>query len=286
MNSSNNLNVIYSLSTAPFFAKKMNTQFEVDKFELYTAALSSLTRQKEGNITIMHCDKHAYDYIKQKGLLNLWSEVRITLPDNFYDEKSQTKIDARMFWAAGKLFALRATQSPVLMLDTDFIAWKLPKLSNKIIAAHHEDLSPNVYPPISHFEMNEEYTFAEELDYEIKPLNTAFLYLPCEEFKQFYIEHSLEFMRNSKSCDDYLTYMVYAEQRLLPMLAKLKGAETETLLNFPNLNENNEHYTHIWGAKQVMRDNPKELERFLAKCRKRIRHDFPECEWIISKIES
>jgi len=191
-----------------------------------------------------------------------------------------------MFWAAGKLFALQATPCPVLMLDTDFIAWNIPEFGSgcELVAAHRENLSPNIYPDISHFKMNN-YTFKKELDYTLQPLNTAFIYMNNDEFKQYYIDCSFEFMKSAQDSDDFLTYMVYAEQRLLAMLAKFKGIKVDTILDISSLHMPQKNYTHTWGAKQVMRDIPEERERFCEKCRIRIRSDFPELEYIIDSIE-
>jgi hypothetical protein len=290
------MTVIYSLSTAPFFAKNPDSVFEIDKFELYTAALSSLVRRRAGNITIMHTDRRGQLFFEQKGLLSLWDDVRITLPLDLGG------INPKMFWAAGKLFALESSDCPVLMLDTDFIAWDLPELDDSIVAAHREELAEHIYPPISSFKMRDGYVF-DSVNYSPRPLNTAFLYMPDTGFKDFYVEKSLNFMRCALDCDDHLTYMVYAEQRLLAILAEHKGVKVRELFRHPldglcshraelrrlppdlECVHVQQSYTHTWGAKQVMRDIPAECERFCEKCRTRIRKDFPEWEWIISKIE-
>jgi hypothetical protein len=226
----------------------------------------------------MHCDRQGRDYFEGIGLCSLWNEVKVTIPDDLGG------INPKMFWAAGKLFALQAEESPVLMLDTDFIAWDLPELADSVIAAHREDLSPNVYPPISTFKMSKGYVFDDSMSYSPRPLNTAFLYMPDNDFKQYYIGKSFEFMRAAENGGDFLTYMVYAEQRLLAILAEYKRVKVNTLFELEDAHSQMS-YTHTWGAKQVMRDNPSEFERFCEKCRARIRNDFPEWEWVIERID-
>jgi hypothetical protein len=276
------LTVIYSLSTAPFFARNphiCNASFGIDRFELYTAALSSLIRRKSGNRTIMHTDSRGALYFGRVGLADLWDEIRVTIPDDLEG------INPRMFWAAGKLFALRATPAPVLQLDTDFIAWRLPELADTAVAAHHEELTPHIYPSITTFKTRDSFIFDDSMNYSPKPLNTAFLYLPDEGFKQHYVEQSLNFMKSAQDCDDFLTYMVFAEQRLLAILANHRQVKVGTLFELCEAHVQRS-YTHTWGAKQVMRDVPSEEERFCEKCRSRIRKDFPEREWIIERIEA
>jgi len=271
------MTVIYSLSTAPFFAKHPDGCFKTDRFELYTAALSSLNCRKSGNKTIMHCDNQGRLYLERIGLSRLWDEVKSTIPDDL------DGINPKMFWAAGKLFALKATPCPLLMLDTDFIAWQLPELSEGIVAAHTEELSPNIYPPITQFKM-QDYSFDKSFNYGVRPLNTAFLYLCGDDFKRYYVDNAIDFMKSAQKSDDYLTYMVYAEQRLLAILAEHKKIKVGTLFELKDVHVQ-QRYTHIWGAKQVLRDNAGECERFCEKCRRRIRKDFPEWEWVIESVE-
>ena len=265
------MKVIYSLSTAPYYAKNPHGDFALERFELYTAAISSLVRRKAGDTTIMHCDSRGAKYLDKMGLNGLWSEVKTTIPDDL------DGINPQMFWAAGKLFALARETCPLLMLDTDFIAWHLPQLEC-LTAAHREDLSLKIYPPVGTFKMKSDYKFTPMNS--ARPLNTAFLYLPDEDFKRLYVESSMSFMKSAIDCDDGLAYMVFAEQRLLAILAEHERIETRTILDIRDLH-NQESYTHLWGAKRVMRKNPAAMERFCEKCRMRIRKDFPEWEHIM-----
>lgn len=111
-----------------------------------------------------------------------------------------------------------------------FIVWEDPPFEDKIIAAHEEELMPSVYPDVSSFRLKGK-VLDEGLDYTTLPLNTAFLYIPDEDFKQYYTSRSIAFMKSAVYGGDYLTYMVFAEQRLLPMLAKRCGIGYTTLLD-------------------------------------------------------
>jgi hypothetical protein len=267
------------LSTLPFYAKTQNGKFKAERFELYCAAISSLTRRRDGDTTEMHVDSEGAEYIRALGISGLWNEVFVSIPDDFEG------INPLMFWAAGKLFALRKTPAPVLMLDTDFIAWKLPEFSDRIVAAHREELMPDIYPPADYFRMKKGYIFNGAYNYSAKPLNTAFLYLPDDEIRQYYVNSATCFMKSAEDCGDYLCYMVYAEQRLLSMCAEHLKRGVDTVLDWDKLRFPQRNYTHLWGAKQVMRENKGECERFCEKCRNRIRRDFPEYEYVTDIIE-
>ena len=277
------MTAIYSLSTLPHYSRNTHTSdFKLDKFELYTAAISSLVCRRNGVTTHMHCDTGGEAYFRRIGLAALWDNLTITIPDDL------DGIDPLMFWAAGKLFALRETSAPLMMLDTDFIAWELPSTENAdVIAAHREDLAPHIYPDISSFNMNEGYAFPNYDYHTLRtfPLNTAFLYIRDEAFKQRYVAKSLEFMKAAQRGGNTLTYMVYAEQRLLALMCESVKIRVGTLLEYGKPFHEQNKYTHTWGAKRVMRENPRELERFCEKCRVRIRNDFPEWEYIINCIE-
>ena len=77
-------------------------------------------------------------------------------------------------------------------------------------------------------------------------------------------------MKSAERCGERLRYMVFAEQRMAAMYA----------LFFPQ-----DKYTHLWGAKQQMRERPLLREEFIWRCIARILRDFPEYEWTIDRIK-
>ena len=155
---------------------------------------------------------------------------------------------------------------------------------DELIAAHEEYLNPSIYPDTDTFDMVD-YTFPDGLDYTLPALNTAFLYMPDEDFKQYYTSQAITFMKKAKKGGDYLTYMVFAEQRLLPMLCKKCGMKYKTLLDKDQLFFPQNNYTHLWGAKQAMRDDMAERERFIRSCIERIGRTYPDYLYISDRIE-
>jgi hypothetical protein len=253
----------------------VNTGLRIEKFDLYNTVLSALLWRKYNGEIDLICDEISAGFYEQFGV---WNAVKSIIPDDLEG------INPQMFWAAGKLLALREIEAPVVMLDKDFIVWKKLEFDDKIIAAHREDLHPDVYPDIDYFQ-TKSYTFNLAFNYSIEPLNTAFLYLPDESFKQFYVNMAIDFMKSAKDCNDNLRYMVYAEQRMLAMCAEYFEQSVETLLDKDKIFEHQNHFTHLWGAKQQMRDNPEQEQEFNARCQARIRRDFPEYEYVINLIE-
>jgi hypothetical protein len=254
----------------------VNTGLRIEKFDLYNTVLSALLWRRYNGEIYLICDKASAEFYEQ---FDVWNAVKPVIPNDLEG------INPQMFWAAGKLLALREIEAPVVMLDKDFIVWNKLNFGDSIIAAHREDLHPDVYPDISYFQMQEDYIFNPDYKYSEEPLNTAFLYLPDESFKQFYVNMALDFMKAAKNCNDNLCYMVYAEQRLLALCAGYLQQPVETLLDKDKIFEPQESFTHLWGAKQQMRDDPEQEQEFNARCKARIRRDFPEYEYVIDIIE-
>lgn len=270
------MNAIHIASAAPAFAKG-KTELKAEDFDLYCTALSALCWQKfNGKITLC-CDGKYAEYYQKIGFTELWDDVRVCVPDDLEG------IDPLMFWAGGKLLALRETDAPVVMIDTDFIVWKSLSFGDEIIAAHRENISDGIYPPLSYFKTKSH--IIPDFSEEVLPLNTAFLYIPDNDFKEFYTGQAISFMKSAKSCGDFLKYMVFAEQRLVAMCADYTGVPVKTLLDKDMLFRPQGDFTHLWGAKQAMRDNPDWRADFLGKCKSRLIEEFPEYKYIADIID-
>jgi len=257
----------------------VSTGFKAEKFDLYNTVLSALLWRKYNGEIDLICDTASAEGYKNLGITAIWNNVIPLIADDLEG------LNLRMFWASGKLLALREIGAPVVMLDRDFIVWKKLNFGDSVIAAHKEDLHPDVYPDVSYFQMQADYIFNPAFDYAKEPLNTAFLYLPDESFKQYYVNMALDFMKSAKDCDDNLCYMVYAEQRLLALCAEYLKQPVETLLEKDKIFAPQDDFTHLWGEKQKMRDNPAEEQGFNKRCAERIRQDFSEFEYVIDLIE-
>ncbi|MDR2532172.1 MAG: hypothetical protein LBC82_04945 [Oscillospiraceae bacterium] len=273
------MRAIHVHSFSPFFARHgTKAKPKADRFDLYCTVISALNWRKYNGEIHLVCDKAAAEYYDETGISDIWDKIRIIIPDDLEG------INPIIFWAAAKLLALREVCAPAVILDTDFIVWKMLKFGDSIIAAHREDLNPDVYPGVNYFQMEPLYKFMP-FDYTVQPLNTAFLYLPDESFKQFYVSMAIDFMKSAMNVSDNLCYMVYAEQRLLAMCAERLKMPVETLLDKDKLFESQNDFTHLWGEKQKMRNNPEAEQSFNNRCAARIRRDFPEYEHMINLIE-
>lgn len=259
-----------------------NAPYSVEDFELLTTILSALRwRDKNGSIKMV-TDSAGKEFYQKTGIDKLYSKIDTTL------DSIPEAINPHMFWAAGKLFALRNQEAPVAMIDTDFIVWDeiLFDALPDVTAIHFEDLYPDVYPPKEHFNMKDGYTFNADWDWSLRACNTAFCVFKNQELIGYYTSEAIRFIENAIDCGDNLTYMVFAEQRLLPMCAKKMNAEFTSFSSLDRLFIHGENYfTHTWGMKQQMRDNPALRYDFCKRCVNRILNDYPQMRETLNNIE-
>lgn len=270
------MNAIHIASFAPSAAKGKREP-AVEDFDLYCTAISALQWRKNGGSITMCCDNAFAEYYRRIGFSEVWDDIDVCVADDLEG------IDPLMFWAGGKLLALREADAPVVMLDTDFIVWDNPVFGGEIIAAHRENISDGIYPQLSFFQTRGH--ILPDLSEDVLPLNTAFLYIPDNDFKEFYTSQAIAFMKSAVKCGDHLKYMVFAEQRLAAMCADYTGTPVKTLLDKDILFRPQSDFTHLWGAKQAMRDHPELRADFLAKCRSRLLSGFPDFAYIIELID-
>ena len=274
------MNAVHINWTKPYFVRNSGS-YTIEDFEILTTILSALKwREKNGSIKMI-TDSVGADFYRRNGMECLWDGgIEISI-DNI-------KEDAYMFWAAGKLHALKNEKAPVAVIDTDFIVWgeilfdKLPELT----VIHDEELYPDVYPDVNAFRMKGAYRFDPSWNWSVKALNTAFYVIKSPELLKYYTDEAIYFMENAEQQEDPLRYMVFAEQRLLAMCAEKQGYEVRTFSTLEKLFRNGEGwFTHIWGMKQQMRDNDELRDAFCRRCVGRILRDYPEYRAMLENIE-
>lgn len=250
------LSAFHVLWSLPSVKKGMN--FTLSQAELLTLLISALMWRKNNGIITLFTDRIGYEYILSKNLEWLYDVIDTeTLDGHYYD------INPEVFWAAGKLIALKHHDAPCVMLDHDLIV--LDNLQHftgnyDVLAFHPEELDPEIYIDREYLKCPVGYEFPEQFKWNVKPLNTALLYIRNDDFKEIYTKYTFDFMiKNIEYPKEYISQMVFAEQRMLAMIANMYGQKIGTVLNDP-FTLDNKHFIHLWGYKQVLRNNSK-LER-------------------------
>lgn len=180
------------------------------------------------------------------------------------------------------------------MIDLDFIVWQplnFDRFKNDLAVIHRENKNVPCYPDKNFFRFKNNFAFPQNLNWDLEPCNTAFVYFGDKKFVEAYSKFAFEFMKTAApSADqkgwDLLPYMVFIEQRLLSMCAEICGVKIHSLATLQELFDGEQNfYTHIWGHKQFLRENPFEAEKFCRDCAGRIAYDFPQIAAKLSRLE-
>ncbi len=261
--------------TKPFFARReKGLKYYAEDFDLLTTMLSALEwRAHNGQICLV-CDSPAAEYYDSLGLLKLWDSVKIGL------DSVPEDVDPHVFWAAGKLFALSEESAPVVCMDTDFIVWDridFSKIKSGAAAIHSEPIYDDIYPSDPAAFNMRDYRFDPMWDWNAEPCNTAFTYFGDNIFLKYYTHCALDFIAHTGETDDFLTYMVFCEQRLFSMCAERLGIDVFKFSDIDSLfNHGEGMFTHTWGLKSQLCSNPRARQVFCRMCEARISRDFPE----------
>ena len=258
--------------TRPYAVRCPDRPYQMTDFDLLTTVLSALVWRRENGSIRMITDDTGAQYYRSLGLTDLWDGGIFT-----YLNDIPSTIDPCTFWAAGKLYALAATPAPCVMLDTDFIVWhSLSEHWHRPLAViHREALNPAIYPAPSAFVLAPSYHFPTNWNWHEPACNTALTYFGNDTLRKTYVGQAMDFMQAARGRDG-LIYMVFAEQRLLAMCAQACGVPIHAFSTEQDLFQGNQRdFTHIWGFKKAMQEQPVLHELFCQKCAARIRKDFP-----------
>ena len=276
------MKAFHSNWTAPYLIN--SSTYEMKDYEILMTILSALKwREKNGSIKMV-TDKTGKEYYKKIGIEAIWDLGIECKLDGIYD-----LVNKEIFWAAGKVYALSMEEGPIAMIDTDFIVWKpLQELikESSLAVIHREGIDPLVYPDKEYFNFKEGYSFDDAWNWKVEPCNTAFAYFNDKKFIKEYTKAAIVFMENAKVDDNRITNMVFAEQRIISMVAEkmdLKIYEMETIERL--LSGKQKRYTHLWGYKSTLNTNEILRRQFCQKLIARIIKEFPEYKSMLMKIE-
>lgn len=243
-------------------------------FELLVMALSALKWQQHNGRIVLHTDSVGLSYLDEHGLIAAWNNVSTML-----DGMRTLSIDENVFWAGSKLYALSHSQVPCVIMDLDFILWRpvdFSQYGRDIAVIHLEDIYEPVYPSKERFLFTDDWKLPSWLDWTVCPANGALVYYGSQRFLQDYTSFALEFMLHTADHSDRLFYMVFVEQRWLSMCAKKLGIAIHPISTLENLFAKQKYFTHVWGYKQALRDNPEVAKKFCCDCASRLMDDFPD----------
>lgn len=255
----------------------------INDFEIFTMILSALEWRKYNGEIKLITDKKGLEFVQRYGIENIWNDIELSL-----DEMDNLPINENVFWAGAKILALSKQNSPCVMIDLDFIVWKqldFSRYENELAVIHRESVNNKIYPQQDYFKVNK-FHFNEKWDWSLLACNTAFAFFGDEELRQYYCRKALEFMADVNIKEDYLCYMVFAEQRLLAMCADELDCRINSFSKLYNLFDTKQtEFTHIWGEKGRLRQDERFSREFCKKCLNRLQAEFPQWVNYLSNFE-
>lgn len=244
------LKAIHINWTRPKILNNSHIEYSLCDFEIFCTILSALLWRKYNGSIKLYTDKVGYEYYKKLGLEFLWDDgIDIQTLENI-----PNSISPSIYWAAAKLFALHNENGPIVMLDTDLLVWKnLYKdiINHDIIPFHKESLNIDCYLPKDLLKKRKGYQYETNWNWNLDPYNTALCYINNDSFKNYYTNSAIDFMMNNdETPNDFVSQMVFAEQRLISMCADKMNIKMHTFL--PHMYDGNcPDFTHLWGAKNI-----------------------------------
>lgn len=262
--------------TKPSQVRNPKGDYHIADFEIRSTILSAcLWRQYNGPIK-MYTDCIGYDFYDSWGLLGLWDGgVDVDVLEGIPDD-----IPADIFWAGGKLYAIKEQKEPFVMMDTDLLVWTCIHdivAGQKLMAYHSENLEQlkSCYIDYRFLKKRKGYKPDANWDWNQDPYNTALTYFNDSKFLKYYTDKAIDFMRgNTERPMEMVSQMVFAEQRIFGMCAKRKKIAVGTFLSSPY--DNNLSFTHIWGGKDEARNNPQSETKLCQALSKAIASRFGE----------
>lgn len=261
-------------STAPFRARNHEKEYFLEDFDVLCTILSALMWRRHNGTIKLYTDSVGYEYYRKLGVLELWDGGI----DTETLERIPAAIDQNIFWAAAKLYAIRAEKGPCIMIDTDLIVWDniIPQLEKVEVACLHREGLIDCYPPLEELMKADGYVPDKDWDWTIDPCNTALAYFKDSQFIEYYTDRAEKFMEgNNAPSEDNISRMVFAEQRILGMCAGARNITIHSFLDNP-FQDDNQTFTHLWGGKDVARKDTEQGEDLCRALASKIRREFPE----------
>jgi len=235
-----------------YTTRSVDKKYFMKDFELLTLVASALFYKKFSGKIDLYTDDTGYEYFKEQKILDFYDDVNVDVL------KSQVK--------------------PFLSLDTDAIIYdnveKYIDKKDPLVGFHYEMFGNQFYPSRSGIRTSDKYEWDENLNWELFPVNVAITYFGDDIIRHYYTSECLRFMKENS---DYIkkdysvkSRMLFAEQRLLPMMCDKFGKEYKTILEGiwnPDLGiwMHTRHsrvkklwgtiFTHLWSEKVILRKN-------------------------------
>lgn len=258
-------------------------------FEWLTWLAGLLSAKSNGKMVLV-ADERGRSFVEKMGLAGLYDEIVTEL------DSIPSTIDPELFWAAGKLYAIRALKklktidpfaSPIASLDWDCIPWNYPDASSDIMCLNLEQLRWAWYKDCR--SKYEKFT-PKAVNWKLAPANNGVIYFRRFKDMLHYADFSTEFMETfSKEATTHNYFdlpryvygdaMTFAEQQILPSAAWHLHEIVEPFLPVRDdgFLPGNASFTHLWTTKTLYRAFPEARIHYTNQLIRHLRKHYPIC---------
>jgi hypothetical protein len=222
---------IYTLWSAP----RPPGRPDLSPLELLMLTTSVLQWRRWNGRALLFCDEVYERYLDRLGLLPLWDEI----DTQTIAVASELGANPRVFFPLGRTVAIRAVPVPFVALDCDFIVWRplvQALVPGEIVFTHWELALPSQwYLPPRLLCRPLGYAIDPARNWRLNAANVSFTYFGNEAVRDAYTDELVRFAsgnpREPHPQNDATPELLFAEQRLLPVVAYEHGAAMRTLVN-------------------------------------------------------
>jgi hypothetical protein len=222
---------IYTLWSAP----RPPGRPDLSRLELLLLTVSVLQWRRRNGRALLYCDEVYAHYLERLGLLALWDGV----DTQTIAVARELRANPRVFFTLGRTVAIRVTPVPFVALDCDFIAWRslaCELAPGEIAFTHWESTQPSYwYPPPRFLCRPPSYEIDPGRNWALNAANVSLTYFGSEAVRDAYTNELVRFAsgnpREPHPQNDATPELLFAEQRLLPVIAYEHGVPVRTLVS-------------------------------------------------------
>jgi hypothetical protein len=222
---------IYTLWSAP----RPPGRPDLPPLELLLLTTSVLQWRRWNGRALLYCDDEYARYLDRLGLLPLWDEV----DTETIAVAGELGANPRVFFTLGRTVALKARPVPFVALDCDLVVWRSLSgdlVPGEIAFTHWESTSPSYfYPPPSTLRRPPGHRITLRRNWALNAANVSLTYFGDETVRDIYVAEVVRFAagnpREPHPYNDPTPELLYAEQRLLPVIAHEQNVPVRTLVS-------------------------------------------------------
>lgn len=185
----------------------------------------------------LYCDNAYAEYLEKKDLLALWDSV----DTETISRANRHNVNAKVFWTLGRLLALGTVRVPFVSLDCDLVLWRSfmsEFVEGEMAVTHWEATNDSPWYPAPHeLTMPSTYQFRPQRSWSLAASNASVIYFGrgTESVRDTYVEETLRFITGNNARVmpklGVAPEILYADQRLLPIIANEAGVPLRALIN-------------------------------------------------------